>query len=289
MTTLTHETMHCMDVWGGNQYTNSTISLPGLNLWVYSKPMEGSAEGGDVYFVSSCASGNITRLMMADVSGHGQMVSPVALRLHQLMRKNINQIDQTRFVESLNREFVQDAEDHDFATAIVTTFFSPTRKLMLHNAGHPSPFICRAGTNDWIPYIIEDEEGQTENIPLGVYEDMRFSPLEIELNEGDMALIYTDALPEARDREGQLLKISGLREQLNKMEGVLPEEIIPTLMERIQPLSEGNLAKDDTTVMLLQANGSSVGFFGNLMAPFRLLGEMSGIRKPAHSHMKTTS
>lgn len=288
MSTISQETLKCMDVWGGNRSTNSTIALPGLNLWIYSKPIGSAEQGGDVYLVSSCASGNITRLMMADVSGHGQVVSPVANRLHQLMKKNINHIDQTQFVESVNNEFVRDSESSGFATAIVSTFFSPQKKLTLHNAGHPYPFICRAGTDEWVPYFIEQEDGKTENIPLGLYEEMRFSPMQFTLEEGDKALIYTDALSEARDEEGHLLQMSGLRKQLNSLGELPAEEIIPSLLNRIEPMSEGNLQSDDLSLMLLEGTKSSVGLFNHLMAPFRVLGEMTGLRSSSPKPLSTS-
>src|SRR6187402_1776010 len=67
--------MQCMEVWGGNQAFDSSLALPGLDAWVYSRPYGQSAIGGDVYYVSSCATGRIMRLLLADVSGHGAVVS----------------------------------------------------------------------------------------------------------------------------------------------------------------------------------------------------------------------
>ena len=63
--------MQCMEVWGGSQVTSSGVELAGLDVWVYSKPFGEAQRGGDVYYVSSCASGRISRLLLADVSGHG--------------------------------------------------------------------------------------------------------------------------------------------------------------------------------------------------------------------------
>ena len=54
--------------------------------------------GGDVYYVSACATGRITRLLVADVSGHGANVRDTAISLRDLMRQYVNHIDQTRFV-----------------------------------------------------------------------------------------------------------------------------------------------------------------------------------------------
>ena len=63
--------MQCMEVWGGSQLASSGVELGGLDLWVYSKPYGEAPRGGDVYYVSSCATGRISRMLLADVSGHG--------------------------------------------------------------------------------------------------------------------------------------------------------------------------------------------------------------------------
>ena len=70
--------MTCMEIWGGNKATFRNVTLPGLGAWVYSRPYQQAESGGDVYYVSNCATGRITRLMLADVSGHGSAVAKIA-------------------------------------------------------------------------------------------------------------------------------------------------------------------------------------------------------------------
>src|SRR5688572_6077405 len=97
--------MQCMEVWGGNAAVDSGVVMAGLDAWVYSRPYHGNDAGGDVHYVSSCATGRINRLLLADVSGHGAAVGGVATGLRGLMRRYINFIDQTRFVGEINRAF----------------------------------------------------------------------------------------------------------------------------------------------------------------------------------------
>ena len=59
MTDSPTQHMQCMEVWGGSQLTSSGVELGGLDVWVYSKPFGAAQRGGDVYYVSSCASGRI--------------------------------------------------------------------------------------------------------------------------------------------------------------------------------------------------------------------------------------
>ena len=159
MSTPDDHVMQCMEVWGGNQPVDGGVVMAGLDAWVYSRPFGGHgpvadaaapvAGGGDVYYVSSCATGRITRLLVADVSGHGAAVCDVAGQLRLLMRRYVNHIDPIRFVRSMNTQFAEMSKAGCFATAVVTTFFAPSGELSLCNAGHPPPLLYRARTRQW--------------------------------------------------------------------------------------------------------------------------------------------
>ena len=116
-----------MEVWGGSQLTAQGVEFGGLDAWVYSKPHGQAQRGGDVYYASSCGTGRITRLLLADVSGHGNAVAATAADLRTLMRQFVNRLNQTEFVSLMNRQFAAMSTGGTYATAIVTTFFSPTR------------------------------------------------------------------------------------------------------------------------------------------------------------------
>src|SRR6202051_5420709 len=84
--------MTCMEVWGGSQLTTRRVEMGGLDAWVYSKPFGQAQRGGDVYYASSCATGRITRLLLADVAGHGNTVAATAADLRTLMRRVVNRL-----------------------------------------------------------------------------------------------------------------------------------------------------------------------------------------------------
>ena len=83
-----------------------------------------SEAGGDVYYVSSCAAGRLTRILLADVSGHGEQVAHIAAQLRDLMRENIEVTNHHQFVVDMNRQFEAGTQDGTFATAVVASFFA---------------------------------------------------------------------------------------------------------------------------------------------------------------------
>src|SRR4051812_35661551 len=194
--------MQCMEVWGGSSITDANVTLPGLDAWVYSKPYEQADAGGDVYYVSACATGRIVRLLVADVSGHGVKVRDTATMLRDLMRRCVNHIDQSSFVKSMNREFTKMSAAGCFATSIVTTFFAPTNALSLCNAGHPAPLLYRAKSRQWSVLEHQREEAteasRVSNIPLGIEDESDYEKFDVELDVGDLVLCYSDSLIESR-------------------------------------------------------------------------------------------
>jgi hypothetical protein len=268
-------TMQCMEVWGGNQAVDNGVIMPGLDAWVYSRPHDGDAAGGDVHYLSSCATGRITRLMVADVSGHGQTVSETAVALRGLMRRFINHLDQQKAVEFLNREFGKLEKSGRFATAILGTFWAPTGQLTLCNAGHPRPFWYRAKDNAWHLIRAREEEGDGPvDVPLGVLDSTTYSQLGVRLRASDMVLLYTDSLTEARTAGGELLGEAGAQGLLNRVDAREPAAFVRSLLSRFE--SEGVTFSDDVTLLLLRANGlvPPLSFRERLNAIGHVLGEL---------------
>lgn len=243
--------MQCMEVWGGNQLTERGVEFGGLDAWVYSKPFGEAHSGGDVYYASSCATGRISRLLLADVAGHGKSAASAAADLRTLMRRFVNRLDQTEFVGLLNRQFAALSNAGVFATAVVTTFFSPTRRLMVCNAGHPRPLLYRAAKRHW-GFLGDMAFG---NLPLGILEMADYQQFDVELEPGDCLLSYTDALIESFDADGEMLGESGLLRVVRLLGDLEPSQLIPTLLREIGERYPQNLSEDDVTAMVVRANG----------------------------------
>jgi len=253
--------MTCMEVWGGNTATDNGVVMAGLDAWVYSRPHGDAAGGGDVHYVSSCATGRITRLLLADVSGHGLGVAEVAGKLRAMMRRYVNFVEQTRLVQAINQDFSALAEAGCFATAVVVTFWGPTRYVMLCNAGHPRPLWYRAKTKSWIAIEPEalgkaegSERGGLMNIPLGIAAPTTYDQFGLRLRVGDLLLLYTDALIEAIAPDGKRLREAGLLEMVRGLDATRPEQLIPALLARLGEFRGGVPADDDETVLLLRPN-----------------------------------
>lgn len=269
------ERMQCMEVWGGNEATSKCLEMTGLDVWVDCRPHQGANEGGDVYYLSACASGRVARLMLADVSGHGQKVSPIAADLRALMRRYVNYISQQKFLEKLNTRFEPLAALGQFATGIAFSFFGPRQSLTWCNFGHPMPLLYRADEQTWENFEEDTRKGQElRNLPLGIVESETIRQCEVRLKPGDAVLCFTDGISEARTAEGELLGSDGVLRLVRELSMKTPAELIPALRNKLEEMHPENLTRDDMTLMLFQANGTRPSWKDNLLAPYRLLGEL---------------
>jgi serine phosphatase RsbU (regulator of sigma subunit) len=269
------ERIRCKEVWGGNLRIEKCVQVPGLDVWLASQPLGEDEAGGDVYYVSSCAAGRLTRILLADVSGHGERVAQLAGRLRDLIRKNIEVADHGQLVADMNREFEADNPSGTFATAVVFSFFAPTRSLLVCNAGHPPPLAYRRSTGRW-EYLdrlageVRSPKAQPAGLPLGMLPRTEYEQRKVRLQRGDAVLCCTDALIEAQRRDGSPLGPQGLLELVADGSPLTDgADLIARVIDSVQAMHPDNLHEDDSTLVLFRATGVRFHLRDQLMAPFR--------------------
>ncbi|MCH8965861.1 MAG: serine/threonine-protein phosphatase [Planctomycetes bacterium] len=277
---LSTPSLQCMEIWGGNEAVESAISVPGIDAWIFSQPYAGSNKGGDVYYVSTCACGEIARFAIADVSGHGDAVGELSSRLRSLIRKHINKLDQTKMARALNYEFGKLAAEGKFATGILASYHAPTDHLVIVNAGHPTPLWYRARLRTWqeLQQDIPDRVGQLSNLPLGMIDSTSYHQFAVKLEKGDLVLIYTDALVEAENPNGKLLGPQGLMKSVRQLDVQAPGKFCSSLLECVAAYRGHNPPNDDVTVLLLHHNGAKPPK-PSLAHKLKAMGKMIGLIK----------
>lgn len=287
----TQHSLQCMEVLGGNQVTRNALSSPGLDIWVESHPVQGDV-GGDVHYFSMCGSGRVTRLAIADVSGHSPGMDKTAKWLRDLMRKNINLLDQTKFARAINREFTQRSQSDYFATVLLVTYFAPTDHLVICNAGHPRPIWYTRRTNRWKPLdhetldagpSIREAEGTyrlapISNLPLGIIDPTPYHQFSVKLEKGDVVVMYTDALIEVLNSRDRLLGESGLLGLLEELGPEQPERLVSAILSRIDEWRAHRMPEDDQTLIVLHHNASEAPAM-TVNQAFQALTKLIGLRR----------
>ena len=246
----------CREVWGGNRAIEAVVELPGLSGWLHLLPFQGD-HGGDVYYLSACDHGLVSRIALADVSGHGDAVSSVAEMLYWLMQKYINNLDQSDFVRELSDCFGKGSSAETYASAVLLSYYRKTGHLLLTNAGHLSPLWYRAAEQrwEWLERESPYKETALEGLLLGLSAGTQYSQTPFRLTEGDLLVLYTDGITEALNGSGQELGRQRLWEIAHSVPLHTPAAAGEVLLACVRAHARGVPRQDDETLLVLQRAG----------------------------------
>jgi phosphoserine phosphatase RsbU/P len=249
----------CQELRGGNHLAAYSVELPGLAGWVSCHPLRPSPRGGDLYYLSACSQGIIARVVLADVAGHGEVVSAAAIRLRDALRQHVEQWDQSTLIRQLNDTFLKSTEKVQYATAFLASFFSESGELLFTNAGHLPPLWYRTATREWsLLYDSTPLRKAIVDLPLGLIAGTSYSQTAVQLEPGDLLLLYTDGISESWDESGEQLGL----ERLLSIARNLPTESAAgsgkELLAAVARFRGAVPAADDETVVVLQRHAGLV-------------------------------
>src|SRR5919106_2599122 len=204
--------LECAETWAGNEKAADVVELPGLVAWVHSVPAGPTEAGGDVHYVSVCPSCIVSRVALADVSGHGHAVEALGATLRELMQRYLQDLEQVGLMRDLNRAVQETLESVHYATMVAVGFHGRRGLLVLTNAGHPPPLWYRAERNEWTWLETQraSERGRRAGVPLGMLPGIDYDRIVIKPGRGDLVLLYSDGVSEATNAAGEELGRDGL-------------------------------------------------------------------------------
>ena len=151
--------------------------------------------GGDYYDLTPLADGRVA-LMVGDASGHG-MAAGLVMAIANATLKTALDLDPSpqRVLSLLNRTLCRTGNKRTFMSVFYALLDPHTGHMEYVCAGHPFPLLRRAdGTI---------EELGCGGLPLGMRDPLALTPQSVEIQPGDLLLLYTDGLAEALDVQGK--------------------------------------------------------------------------------------
>ncbi len=260
---------HCMELSGGRLTYQADYEMPGLAMRISSRQSDHCLQGGgEVHYVSSCASGRITRMMLADISGSEDVFQRLSCEMRNGLLRNINSIWQDRMVSSISTQFREFARQGGFATASIATYFAPRKSFVMCNIGNPPPLIFRARERSWQVLHGETDEGaERGECPEGVFALQEYRHIKTNLELDDIVVLYGNGFAQSVLPDGGA---GGHRRLLDAIQD--PEHRHPKshLSHLIRLILENNRPEEDSTVIVCQVTNTGVRLRDNLLAPFRL-------------------
>ena len=246
--------IECAEVWGGNRGNALDVDTDAVRASLFSRACDGS-KGGDIYYFSVCSTGELTRVAIVDVMGHGAAVSDTSQWLYESLVRHMNSSDNAAVLADLNRASV-DRGYKAMSTAAVAAFYRSDRSLCFSYAGHHELLLKRKGTAGWAP-IRRREPEAFGDIPLGVDARAWFTQNNITLSSGDRVLLYTDGIIEAPNFNDEHFGLQRLVQTLNATSSDELEHVRASVLDALLEHTAHSLVHDDVTLMVLEVTGET--------------------------------
>ena len=243
--------LECTEVWGGNEAIRKTVTIPGMRGALFCKPCL-SATGGDVYYLTNCTEGIMSRIFLADVVGHGSAVAKVSNWLHEVLKGTINVMDPTNVLRELNHHVVRQGFD-SLTTVAGMSFAWHTYELEFGYAGHPPILYKPRRSETWRTLTVDNlSKHQVRNIVLGVKDGVPFDIGRMHVRPGDRIFVYSDGLVEARSQRGEFFGEQRVIDLLNAEGTAEPEAVLDILSRAVTAHVDSEHWHHDDVTMILQ-------------------------------------
>lgn len=246
-----HEPEGCVEVLGGNETRTQALVLADLELLLVARAAEGLA-GGDLYCVHSCNWGRLVKIVLADVTGHGKRSRLIASDLHQLLHEHSTRTSPRRLLGLVNRQFTRFAPSGILAASLCAVYDPCPGEFRYAYGGQPLVLFWSELNGSWSS--LAPEPG-FNGPPFGVTEAARYDEQSILLRAGDILLMFSDGVPEARNTEGAILGPGGvlrLAQECTKAMGsglfALPA-LADAFLRRLHDFQSRLDFRDDVTIL----------------------------------------
>ncbi len=215
----------------------------GVRVEAYFHPVR--TIGGDFGLVSPLDHDHLN-LLVCDVSGHGIGSALVANRIYS---ETMNQLRTGAplgdMFRQLNRFVMQNIGSAVFFfTVAAARIDRDGRRMVFAGAGHPPGMIVTPGQE---PRLLESRSMVLGALPEAV--DME-ATLDVDLEQGDRVVLYTDGITDVFDSRGEMLGVPGVQKFVRET-ALLPfGEMKQGILDRVAEWREGPPVDDVSLVIL---------------------------------------
>ncbi|MBN1542492.1 SpoIIE family protein phosphatase [candidate division KSB1 bacterium] len=210
------------------------VQIAGLNI-------PSSQVGGDYYDSIPLENARVA-CVIADVSGKGVgaslLMSNIQASIHSLIT---GYNDWAAMIARINNLIYSRTSYDKFITLFFIEIDPRRMQATFVNAGHNPPYLMRSdGT------LLPLEEG---GLIIGMMPDVVYRSGTIPLQKGDLILMFTDGVTEARNQNGEEFEETGVQNFLLSHRDCSVQEIVDRLLTCVREFAQDGILPDDLTVL----------------------------------------
>jgi serine phosphatase RsbU (regulator of sigma subunit) len=144
-----------------------------------------------------------------------------------------------------NGRLLSDARANLFVTCFYGILDPATGTFAYANAGHNPPFLLRMNGGDSVQTL------RRTGIAMGIEEDATWKQDSVNIEPGDVLILYTDGIPDAQNEDGEFFDEERIIDTAVAHIGQPAHEIQAAILEEIQKFVGPTPQSDDITLMVL--------------------------------------
>ncbi len=212
----------------------------------YQAALEESLIGGDFYDLFPLGGGRMG-VVMADVSGKGLKAAVQTAMLKYTLRGFALETPDSpgATLARVNDVLCSPMSSHEgFVTLFYAVLDTATGALLYASAGHEPPLHRESATGFVLSLPL------SEGLALGCLPGFVYGEARLQLAPGDLLLLYTDGLTEARAADGRFLELDGLAALLPPADASA-NATVTTLYDAVTKFA-ANVRRDDVALLALR-------------------------------------
>jgi len=185
-------------------------------------------------------------VVIADVTGKGIAAALLMAFARPLLHAAIDHTTgPAEALDRTNRILIEERRSSLFITALAARLDVRTGDVCIANAGHEPPLIVRAdGTQ--IEFLVGS------GALLGAYGDLDLPIVRTELQPGDLLLLYTDGVTDARSPSGERFEETRLLDTVEATRGGTAADIVSAVCGAVGRFQATVEPADDITIVAIR-------------------------------------
>ncbi|MEA2479441.1 MAG: hypothetical protein QOJ07_1363, partial [Thermoleophilaceae bacterium] len=225
--------------------------LPGLDVAArFHAAGQDYEVGGDFYDVFEVGGGSVG-VVVGDVCGKGPDAAAItAVARHTVRASALHESSPARLLRALNSTLLRERSERRFCTVAYVRIDATTTgvRATIAAGGHPLPLVLRAHG--------DAGEAGVPGTVLGIVDDPDLTDFEVDLGPGDVIVLYTDGVTEARAPAriygaNDLVGFAGNHE-------LLRADAIADRIERGAMSAQAQEPRDDVAIVVVKVRPSDV-------------------------------
>jgi PAS domain S-box-containing protein len=188
-------------------------------------------------------------LVIGDVAGHGVGPALLMALMHAHLR-SLSQMyaDLREILARANTILVERSEEDRFVTLLLAKLDPAERSLVYIGAGHPPGYVFSAEGR--VKACLE-----SNSLPLGVMAEVSYeTSVALRLESGDLVVLLTDGLLEARSPRGEPFGAQGIFDTISRVHSRPARDIVDALYHAVLRHRGQDRLDDDATVVVAKVD-----------------------------------